>query len=107
MIYHSAMDLPAREQLLRAFADAEEPSALVLTPALGGSGLNLVAANHIVILQKFKVLNEQCQAIGRIVRLGQQRTPTAWVVHCAGSIDDRAQELHELRAISEARIMMH
>lgn len=105
MIYHSAMDRPAREQLLRDFADAEEPSALVLTPALGGTGLNLVAANHVVILQKFWVLNEQRQAIGRIVRLGQQRTPTAWVVHCAGSVDDRAQELHESRAIYEARIM--
>ena len=58
-----------------------------------------------MILQKFWVLNEQPQAIGRIVRLRQQRTPTAWVVHCAGSDDDRAQELHESRAIYEARIM--
>jgi SNF2 family DNA or RNA helicase len=72
MIYHWAMDRPACEQLLRDFADAEEPSALVLTPALGGTGLNLVAANHVVILQKFWVLNEQRQAISRIIRLGEQ-----------------------------------
>jgi hypothetical protein len=59
----------------------------------------------VVILQKFWVLNEQNQTIDRIVRLGQQWTQTTWVVHWAHSIDDRAQELYESRAIYAAQIM--
>ena len=59
------------------FSHVESPATLVLTPALGVTRLNLVVANHVVILQKFWTLNEQCQAIGRIHHLGQKREPTA------------------------------
>jgi hypothetical protein len=104
-IYHAGIPRTKRDELLNEFSSADAPAALVLTPALGGTGLNLVAANHVVILQRFWVLNEQRQAIGRIDRLGQQRTPTAWVLHCVGSVDDRAEELHILRAVYEARVM--
>jgi hypothetical protein len=90
---------------LKEFSSVNAPAALVLTPALGGTSLNLVAANHVVILQRFWVLNEQRQAIGRINRLGQKRTPTAWVLYSVGSVDARAEELHILRAVYEARVM--
>ena len=104
-ICHSLMSRPKRDELLNEFSSVNAPAALVLTPALGGTGLNLVAANHVVILQKFWLLNEQRQAIGRIDRLGQKRTPTAWVLHSVGSVDDRAEKLHILRAVYEARVM--
>ena len=104
-IYHSGMSLPDRSNLIEKFPKIESPATLVLTSTLGGTGLNLVAANHIVIMQKFWVLNEQRQAIGRIDRLGQPRKPTAWILHCKDSVDDRAEELHKSRAVYEARIM--
>src|ERR1700709_2831873 len=104
-IYHAGIPRTKRDELLNEFSSADAPAALVLTPALGGTGLNLVAANHVLILQKFWVLNEQRQAIGRIDRLGQKRTPTAWVLHSVGSVDDRAEELHILRAVYAARVM--
>ena len=91
--------------MIAEFSHVECPAALVLTPALGATGLNLVAANHVVILQKFWTLNEQRQAIGRIHLLEQKREPTAWILHCKNSIDDRAEELHMSRAVYEARIM--
>jgi len=104
-IYHSGMPIKDRNTLIEEFSGIESPATLTLTPTLGGTGLNLVAANHIVIMQKFWVLNEQRQAIGRIDRLGQKRKPTAWILHCQNSVDDRAEELHKLRAVYEARIM--
>lgn len=70
------------------------PAALILTPALGGTGLNLVAANHVLIIQKFWNLNEQRQAVVQIHRIGQMWTPKAWSPHCEGGVDDRAEELH-------------
>lgn len=106
-IFHADIPSAKRDDVIEAFSTEDAPSALVLTPALGGTGLNLVAANHIVIIQKFWVLNEQRQAIGRIDRLGQKRTPNIWVLHCGGtgSVDHRAEELHLVRAVFEARIM--
>jgi hypothetical protein len=44
------------------FQDSPNPSVFVTTPKVGGTGLNLTAANHAVITQKFWVLNEQRQA---------------------------------------------
>ena len=42
------------------FQDSRNPSVFITTPKVGGTGLNLTAANHAVITQKFWVLNEQC-----------------------------------------------
>ena len=75
-ISHADIPHPKRNNALQEFLTIDSPAALVLTPALGGTGLNLVAANHLIIMQKFWVLNEQPQAISRIDRLGQKRTPT-------------------------------
>ena len=104
-IFHADIPRPKCDDVIQEFSTVDSPAALVLTPALGGTGLNLVAANHLVIMQKFWVLIEQRQAISRIDRLGQKRTPTVWLLHCKHSVDDRAKELHKLRAVYEARIM--
>jgi hypothetical protein len=49
------------------FQDSPNPSLFVTTPKVDGTGLNLTAANHEVITQKFWVLNEQRPAFARIV----------------------------------------
>jgi hypothetical protein len=50
-IYHSLMWHPKRDKLLNEFSCVNSPAALVLTPALDRTGLNLVTANDVVILQ--------------------------------------------------------
>ena len=92
--------------LLQEFALVNRPAALILTPALGGTGLNLVAANHVIILQRFWNLNEQCQAVVLIHRIGQRQTRKAWMLHCEGGVDDRAEELRQSRGKFEARVML-
>jgi len=105
--YHSGVPSRDRNRLLQEFASVDRPAALILTPPLGGTGLNLlvVAANHVIIMQKFWNLNVQRQAVARIYRIGQMRTPTAWILHCEGGVDDRAEELHQSRGKFEARVM--
>jgi SNF2 family DNA or RNA helicase len=41
------------------FQDSPKLSVFVTTPKVRGTGLNLTAANHALITQKFWVLNEQ------------------------------------------------
>ena len=33
------------------------------------------------------------------------RTPKAWILHCDGGVDDRAEELHQSRGKFEAPVM--
>ena len=90
ILYHAGVASRDRDTLLQEFASVDTPVALIHTPPLGGTGLNLVAANHIIILQKFWNLNEQHQAVVRIHHIGQRRTPKAWILYCEGGVDDRA-----------------
>ena len=76
-LFYSGLTQEEHSVLIEEFSSIESPAVLVLTPALGATGLNLDAANHVLILQRFWTMNEQRQAIGRIDRLGQKRKPTA------------------------------
>jgi len=72
-IFHmyAEMGNDERREMQLKFQDSPNPSVFVTTPKVGGTGLTLTAANHAVITQKFWVVNEQRQAIARVVRLGQ------------------------------------
>jgi SNF2 family DNA or RNA helicase len=50
--------------------DSPDSSAFITTPRVSGKGINLTAANHAVITQKFWVSNQQRQAFEGVVRLG-------------------------------------
>ena len=84
-----------RTELMNEFQSTGQCAVFLNTTKVGGIGLNLVAANHAVILQKPWVLNKQRQAFGRIVRLGQTRQPHCWLLNVGpGGYDDRVTEPH-------------
>jgi len=56
-----------RREMQLKFQYSPNPSVFVTTPKVGGTGLNLTAANHVVKTKKFWVLNAQCQAFARVV----------------------------------------
>jgi hypothetical protein len=88
------------------FQDSPNPSVFVTTPKVGGTGINLTAANHAVITQKFWVLNAQCQAVTRIVRLGQNRVPPTWLLNTGPSgYDNRASDLHKLSGVAQMKVL--
>jgi hypothetical protein len=64
---YAEMDNDERTEMQLKFQDSSNPSVFVTTPKVGGTGLNVTAANHAVITQKFWVLNEQRQAFERVV----------------------------------------
>ena len=70
------------------------------------TGLNLTAANHAVITQKFWVLNEQRQAFARVVWLGQNRVPHTWLLN-TGPIgyDNRMSILHQHSGVARMRVL--
>jgi len=89
------------------FHDLPNPSIFVTWPKVGGVGLTLTASNHGVLTQKFWVLNEQCQAFRRNVRLGQNRVPHTWLLNNgAGEYDSRASDLHQHSGVAQM-IVLH
>jgi hypothetical protein len=88
------------------FQDSPNSSVFVTTPKVDGMGLNLTAANHAVITQKFWVLNEQRQAFARVVRLGQNRVPHTWLLNTGPSgYDNRANDLHQLSGVAQMKVL--
>ena len=88
------------------FQDSPNPSVFITTPKVVGTGLNLTAANHAVMTQKFWVLNEQCQAFAWVVRLGQNRVPHTWLLNTGPSgYDNRASDLHQFSEVAQKRVL--
>ena len=86
ILYHSGVPSRDCDRLLQEFTSVDRPAALILTPALGGTVVNLVVANYVIMMQKFWNLNEQRQAVAGIHRIGQMRTPKARILHCEGGV---------------------
>ena len=88
------------------FHDSPNPSAFITTPKVGGMGQTLTAANHAVITEKFWVLNEQCQAFARFVRLGHNRVRHTWLLNTGpGGYDNPASALHQLSGVAQMRVL--
>jgi hypothetical protein len=88
------------------FQDSPNPSMFVTTPKVGGTGLNITAANHAVITQMFWVLNEQHQAFAWVVRLGQNRVPHTWRLNTGpNGYDNGASDLHQLSGEAQIRVL--
>ena len=104
---YAEMGNDERTEMQLKFQDSPNPSVFVTTPKVGGTGLNLTAANHAVITQKFWVLNEQRQAFARVVRLGQNRVPHTWLLNTGpNGYDNTASDLHQLSGVAQM-IVLH
>ncbi|KAG0639555.1 hypothetical protein HOY80DRAFT_1044580 [Tuber brumale] len=97
ILYYARVVTRERDCLLQEVPSVNRLGALILTPALGGTGLNLVAANQVIIMQSFWNLSEQCQAVTRGHCNSQRWSTKVRVLHCQGVVDDRVEELHQSR----------
>jgi len=94
-----------RTEMQLKFHDSANPSVFVTTPKVGGTGLNLTAANHAVRSQQIWVLNEQWQAFVQVVQLGQNRVPHTWLLNTGPTgNDNRVSNLHQLSGVVLATV---
>ena len=103
---YAEMGNDERPKMQLKFQHSQNPSEFITTLKVGGTGLNLTAANHAVINQKFWVLNEQRQAFARVVRLGQNGVPHTRLLNtCPGGYDNRTSDLHKHSGVGQMRVM--
>jgi SNF2 family DNA or RNA helicase len=91
-----------RQPLVDRFQAEEVPLMLVSLKA-GGTGLNLTAANTVILYDPWWNPAVEQQAIDRTHRIGQERPVTVYRLVCEGSVEERILALQEhKRALAEA-----
>jgi hypothetical protein len=91
--YHGGLSRGARDTMVRKFQEGEGRGALVLSLKAGGTGLNLTAASHVVLFDRWWNPAVEDQARDRAWRIGQTRTVVAHRLVCPGTVDERVEEV--------------
>ena len=95
---------PAEERARRVRAfQAGEGDFFLISLRAGGFGLNLTAADYVVICDPWWNPAVEDQAVSRAHRMGQRRPVTVYRLVVAGSIEERIMDLHrDKRALAES-----
>jgi hypothetical protein len=91
--YHGGLARGARDKLVEDFQKGTGPGALVLSLKAGGTGLNLTAASHVVLYDRWWNPAVEDQARDRAWRIGQTRTVISHRLVCPGTVDERVEEV--------------
>ena len=91
--YHGGLGRGARDRMVKEFQAGEGPGAMVLSLKAGGTGLNLTAASHVVLYDRWWNPAVEDQARDRVWRIGQTRTVVAHRLVCPGTVDERVEEV--------------
>ena len=91
--YHGGLTRTVRDRLIEEFQNGEGPGALVLSLKAGGTGLNLTAASHVVLYDRWWNPAVEDQARDRAWRIGQTRTVISHRLICPGTVDERVEEV--------------
>lgn len=91
--YHGGLARGARDKMIADFQTRPGPGALVLSLKAGGTGLNLTAANHVVLYDRWWNPAVEDQARDRAWRIGQTRTVVSHRLVCPGTVDERVEEV--------------
>ena len=97
--------LAERESSLRQFAGDAAISFLLASTRVGGEGLNLVNANHVIFINRWWNPSANKQAKDRVARLGQTKTVVIHSFTCRDTIEeDLDRIIQEKNELSQAVI---
>jgi len=91
--YHGGLTRGARDEMVHQFQEGKGSGAMVLSLKAGGTGLNLTAASHVVLYDRWWNPAVEDQARDRVWRIGQTRTVLAHRLICPGTVDERVEEV--------------
>ena len=91
--YHGGLARGTRDRLVETFQNGEGAGAMVLSLKAGGTGLNLTAASHVVLYDRWWNPAVEDQARDRVWRIGQTKTVICHRLVCPGTVDERVEEV--------------
>jgi len=96
LFLHGGTPQKQRDRMVARFQkDGDAPPILILSLKAGGTGLNLTAANHVFHFDRWWNPAVENQATDRAFRIGQTRDVQVHKFLCAGTLEERVDELIE------------
>ena len=87
--------LQEREAVLDRFQRDSTISTLLASTRVGGEGLNLVEANHVIFVNRWWNPSANHQAKDRVSRMGQLRTVVVYSFTCRDTVEEVLDEIIE------------
>lgn len=97
-IYHGGLKMNERAEVLSNFKDINSKNKILLINLrAGGCGLNLVEANHVILMEPYWNDSEQQQAINRVYRLGQKKEVFIYRLIISNTIETWLKRLQQMK----------
>ncbi|MGW0479464.1 SNF2-related protein [Nonomuraea sp. NPDC003214] len=102
---HGGLPKKARDRLVDRFQQDDEPMLFLLSLKAAGVGLNLTAASHVVHVDRWWNPAVEDQATDRAFRIGQRRNVQVRKLICAGTLEERVDEMIERKKALAERVV--
>jgi non-specific serine/threonine protein kinase len=95
LVLHGGTPVKKRRALIDMFQREDGPPCFVLSLKVGGTGLNLTAASHVVHFDRWWNPAVENQATDRTYRIGQHRNVVVHKFICRGTVEEKIDALIE------------
>ncbi|CAD8173135.1 unnamed protein product [Paramecium pentaurelia] len=92
-----SMPQQERAEVLRTFKESDEYRIFIISLKAGGVGLNLTAANHVIMIDPWWNPAVEEQAIERVYRIGQTKETHVYRLICKQTVEERMIKLHDIK----------
>ncbi|HYH94400.1 DEAD/DEAH box helicase, partial [Hyalangium sp.] len=106
LFLHGGVSRAARDAMVQRFQEESGgPRIFVLSVKAGGTGLNLTAASHVFHFDRWWNPAVEDQATDRAYRIGQQRRVQVHKLLCAGTVEEKVDQMLEKKRDLASRIV--
>ncbi len=105
LFLHGSIKVKDREEMIRRFQAERGPTVFILSLKAGGVGLNLTRANHVFHFDRWWNPAVENQATDRAFRIGQTRDVQVHKFICAGTLEEKIDEMIESKRELAERIV--
>jgi non-specific serine/threonine protein kinase len=107
LVMHGSTPVRERRELVERFQRDESVPFFVLSLKVGGTGLNLTAASHVIHFDRWWNPAVEAQATDRAFRIGQKKNVLVHAFVCRGTVEEKIDAMIEAkqgmaRAVIEA-----
>ncbi len=96
LFLHGGVPRRQRDRMVERFQNGKGgPPVFILSLKAGGTGLNLTSANHVFHFDRWWNPAVENQATDRVFRIGQARNVQVHKFICAGTLEERVDEMIE------------
>ena len=105
LFLHGGTARTKRDTMVSRFQAPDGPALFLLSLKAGGTGLNLTAATHVFHFDRWWNPAVETQATDRAFRIGQTRTVQVHAFVCAGTLEEKINEMLARKRDVAARVV--